>query len=777
MISQVVGFLLIVTVIGIIFLKGLTDGKKPLILLPAGMIWGLTVYIFLLNLTTKFIPGKAGILLSTICLLVLAPIALIFIKPRKIQLPKLATLFILSLLLLIVTYFARLKMTSVFPVADSDMQWAYAASFARGNHPLMTPWQPDLNPKYHLGAYFLEGAILSLYNLPFIAIHSILNTYFLIAGCLFTILLLWENKYSFKNLWLIIASLVLFISFGVILFISPSEAFIETASLQDIFSSFTRYPADIYAKGGAGAALVDLNSLSYLPARSLSLGLAFLALYFTLIKFKDAKTKILSFVMLLSVTALVEESMFLLMMGAIFLVFALSYLSFIPNLAYLKSYRKTFFFVVVFTLILVVLQGGFLTDLLNQKSPSFIIKLPFVNPGFADGLKTLKTLTFVSNGQSLNWLFPTPFLFTAAFLIFSYFTKNRVIGLFGLYSLSAFLCYLIIEYRYSPSTNLRLYSFGNIANGVGLVYLFFYILRSKDLRQNFFVFMIFSFFALIPSLLPEILNQYQQINIARAENNRSRILIDSHPKTPFEEISLWANQNLPSNSRLISIDTDSPTPKRSLQFEYKGIYTLLGPQYIHTNRPEPGIEFFDLSLTLNPSLFRETKVEYLYVESESPAYKQLPEFRKNELTNPAYFEILQSKDLKSTNKEDIFYRLYRVKPKYTDNSSGIQETKEAALVSLSNLITANSSVYIADYADFPNFSFWYRMAVILALKDKNIVKNPSQTDYQIIETPINYTPVEKDEKYEYYVLGPGQTPSYPSKLIWSNIYASAWKTY
>ncbi|MCL4418234.1 MAG: hypothetical protein M1365_16375, partial [Actinobacteria bacterium] len=86
----------------------------------------------------------------------------------------------------------------------------------------------------------------------------------------------------------------------------------------------------------------------------------------------------------------------------------------------------------------------------------------------------------------------------------------------------------------------------------------------------------------------------------------------------------------------------------------------MGPQYIRVLRQEPGIEFFDLVLTLNPSLLKQTKTEYVYVESASSFYQQLPQLRKDDLSNSSYFQKLISINEKnSINEKEVFYALYK----------------------------------------------------------------------------------------------------------------------
>lgn len=760
MISQVALFLVTISTIGIILLKTTTSEKRYFVLLPAGIVWGVSIYIFLLNLTSKLLPGKGGIILATILLFSLGLGILIayhknFKLASRFKLKNLISLLIISGLVLTTIYLARLKMTAILPVADSNMQWAYAASFARGNYPLKVPWQPDLNPNYHLGAYFLEGAILSIFKIPLITIHAILNTYFLIAGALFAMFIFWETKYSYRNFWHIIATLVLYLSFGVFIFLIPGQNF--------DFSIFTTFPADIAAKGTAGAALVDLNSLSYLPARSLSLGLAFLALYFTFAPFKKNIFKILSLSLSLSTIALVEESMFL----PIYLTLGVAFIG-------KRGVRIEALKILLLTTFIVAIQGGFLSEFLSQKQSAFNIYLPFRDSTFLAQLQRVDSYNVISD-SSASWFIASPLWLALIISLYSFITRNKPLAFIGIYSILAILCFIFIEYKYSPSNNIRFYNFAFISAGCGFIYLLFSILKARSISQNFIIFSILTPFILIPTLLPELLNQQIQINEAKVKNVRSQILIESYPQTPFEEISSWASKHLPINSRLISLDTDQPNPNRSLQFQYKGIYTILGPQYIHTIRPEPGIEYFDLYLTLNPTLLKQTKTEYVYIESESLTYQNLPPTRKDDLANNKYFQLLSSVDIKDSSGRDIFYRLYKVLPQFLDENSGGKEIKDGTLIELQGIIPNKSSIYIADYGNSPKFSFWYRMALILALRDKDIRRTLSQTDYQAIETEIPYNTGSIDEKYDFYILSPNEKLSFPAKLVWSNLYGSCWK--
>lgn len=767
---------LILALVGIVVLRSISNEKRLFTLVPAGMIAGVVIYIFLLNLNNKIIHGHAGIVLASLQFVLLG--LFLYIKFRK-TFTKLesmritANIFYFGLIILII-FLTSLKMTTQFPAADASMQWAYAGTFARGNYPIMTPWQPDLNPNYHLGAYFLEGALNDLSNLKILTVHTLMNIYFLIASSLLALFIFWENKYYFKNIWLVLAASILYISFGVIILLYPDIIQKQPTAGFNLEQLITAVPA----KGTGGASLVDLNVLSYLPARSLSLGLALLALYFTYSPFKNNKLKIFAFTLLLATSALVEESMFLPLFLATLAVFGLSLLYFLPNLQYLKQQRKTLIVIILLTSISVVLQGGFITENISNNpfsNKESAYRLTIFDRSFNEKFSVFKNVILNSQSVLFDWFVPSPLLLIIILFVYSYFKKDSRLGLIGIFSLSAFISYLITEYKYCAACSIRIHSFGMIAAGFGLILLLFSVFKNLSLRKNLIGLGLFIPILFVPSMVPDLIAQKKKIKEGIRDGVKN-IIFSEESQTPQNRIIKWASKNLPLNSRIIIIDIGIPSPGASLNFQYGGLYTILGPQYIHVNRQEPGPEFFDLALTLNSSILKRTKTEYLYIESQSPAYIQLPQFRKDDLANKNYFQLLQSIEYTDTSSgQESFFRLYKVLPKYLDENIPGKEIEEGTLDLLDKLIPNNSSVYVANYGDPPQMSFWYRMALVLTLKNKDLRYNFSQTDYQVIETDIPHIMGSITEKYNFYVLGPQDKPPIPSNLIWSNIYAKGWK--
>lgn len=761
---------LIITFSGFVITRTITKEQDSFILLPVSQITGSIFYIFILNIVSKIFHGQAGILISSLGLVLF--VMFIYLKYRNswVKLTPLPSKnkFVIYLVIMATLFFSALKMFTIHPAADSSMQWAYAAVFSRGNYPLMTPWQPDLTPNYHMGAYFLEGALFSLTGATFLLIHTVFNTFLLWSGSLMVIFLIWKRGGNFIKIWSIFAVLTFFVSFGVIVSAFPNF------STNSPMISLIKLRESIPAKGEAEASLVNLNSLSFLPARSLSIGLVLLALYFTSTPFKNRALKILSVSILLSTSALVEESMFIPLIVSIFSVFLLSFFSFIPRLEYLKNYKKFLFIILFLTILIAIFQGGFVTDNIfrtKRETPAFRIFNPLSDQIFFDRLSIFKDFQLKSNLPFTEWLVLSPFWILLILFIHSYIRKDPITGIIGLFASSAFAVFLATEYIYCSGCSIRIHSFGYIALGFGIFYVITDLLKKSSRNAGLIFLSAFTFLVLLPTLTSDLIYQNKMVKQGFKEE---KIKITLTPWNSIQEdLAKWAKDNIPANERFLVIDNEFPSPAGILRFQFNGLYTILGPEYIRVNRPEPGMEFYDAALTLNPTLLSKLKTNYLYIDSQSTAYKQLPDFRRDDLNNKNFFE-----ELKSVGINDSTYRILKVLPAYLDEKSGGEEINEGRIDQLIAMIPKGSSIYLSDYGETPNvLNFWYRMpfAYVFGTNDYDLAMNISQTTYQVIETTMHRRLPNKGESYDFYILPPTQKPAIDAELIWSNIYASGWK--
>lgn len=777
---------LILIFFGFHYLRASTRESNLFRLLPASILFAIALYIFLLNLSTKIIPGKNGIYIATLFLMLCG----IFVKARfKRSIQKLDKSQSFSLLFCLFIYFvviglSFLKMSTSPASADSEMQWAYAASFARGDYPLRVPWQPDLAPSYHLGEYFFEGSLNALSGLPLRTIHAVNNFFLLAAGTLMLIFLFWEDRHRLNNIWLIISGLVVYLAFGIIVIAIPNFGLISNNQLPEkLFSTISlrnQIPPKVDNNGGG---LVDLDSLSFLPARSLNLALCILLFYFTIVTWKSEKVRTFSMVIVISTIALVEESTFLPIIMLLCLLVFTSYLP-IKKITIFREHRRWLIPVLIFSLLISVLQGGFITEKIFEKNDStFNLTLPFLSDAFMDKLQRLNNyfLTLNSKGQLFNLFIPSPLLLILFMSIISYIKKNKLPLLFALFSLINFLLFLTIEYKFASSNNVRFYNLGFIAAGLGFMYSLFLVLKNRSIKSNL-LYSVILLLILSPTFNYELSFHGKKIAEGIANKTINQLITSTASSTPTYLIADWAKEHIPRTSKVSVIDKSFPTSSGSLDFEYNGIYTLYGPQYIRSLRPEPGTEYFDLALTLNPSIFKQTSVEYFYIDTDTEIYKQLPTFRKKDLDNPNYFELLTPINNGTLSEENISYKFYKLKPDFLDSVKGGEEIHGKTLIDLDKIIPKNASVFVSDY---PAISFLYRMAISLALRDRqlaitlrdqpNVSFRVPYSGYMAIETKFNIINDRSDNSYDFYILPPNGNPPLPSEMVWSNLFASAWK--
>lgn len=777
----------ILALTGYYFLRSFTKDSNFFRILPAGAIFASASYIFLLNLSTRFFPGKIGIYIATSILIIIA-VAIKYKFNNYVTLlkrPDLLNSFFILLIYFVVISLSFLKMSTTLSAADSDMQWAYAASFSRGNNPLKVPWQADFNPSYHLGGPFFLGALNSLTNLPLRTLHTLNNFFYLTLGALLSIFLFYKQRAFLSNI-LLLNCLVIYLAFGVLIFSIPNFSLVNFDKLPLKFLPTIISRNEIPPKvDNSGGGIVDLDSLSFLPARSLGLAFCLLIIYFFLVEWRNNKAAVMSLILVVSTLALVEESIFLPLIITIFTTFLISFLPYGRSLKILRKKRKALFLILSTSILLSIIQGGFITEKIFAGDFSrFNFTLPFSSDGFINKLQRFNSFLInpgSSNTQLFNLFIPSPLLLLIFNFVIAIIKKNKVLLLIILFSLINFLLFLSIEDIFYTSNNVRFFNLGFIGAGFGFSYSIYLLLQQNNPKRNL-VYMIMIPFLIFPTFRYEFSFHKKEIEEG-IKNKLPAFLLTQHSSSlPIDLIAKWGGKYLPTNSRVLVIDKDFAVPSGSLSFQYNGLYTLFGPQFIPVNRPEPGIEYFDLGLSLNPGLFKQTLVEYLYIESESKIYKQLHLQRKRDLENPDYFDLLTSIEDKDGLGNIITYKLYKVRGMFLDSARGGREVSTGTLGTLQKFIPKGSTVFISDY---PALSFWYRMATSLALKDRqlalrrrdqeNISFRTPYTGYQLIETDFKIIDDKEDGIYDFYILPPGKSPPVKAELIWSNLFASAWK--
>src|SRR3989344_1519715 len=158
---------------GIIILRKTTLITRIELLLPAGIVLGLTIFTFILNTTAFVFKGPLGVTISYGLMLILG---ILFIKYKDLEIKQIEFLTGKRLLFWIISILAwggLVFWKSAFALigSDTNLYYAIAATFIKGNFPALTPWQPDLPLAYHLGAFELLGSFHLFTQLSFEFLH------------------------------------------------------------------------------------------------------------------------------------------------------------------------------------------------------------------------------------------------------------------------------------------------------------------------------------------------------------------------------------------------------------------------------------------------------------------------------------------------------------------------------------------------------------------------------------------------------------------------------
>ena len=145
---------------GIIILRKVSMITRYELLIPTGSILGLTIFTFFLNGMTFFIRGSIGIITAYLLVISSGFIFFRLVRPevKRINFPQGKQLVWWILSILIWGGFIFWKSAYALIGSDTNLYYAIAHSFIKGNFPFLTPWQPDLPLAYHVGASELLGA-------------------------------------------------------------------------------------------------------------------------------------------------------------------------------------------------------------------------------------------------------------------------------------------------------------------------------------------------------------------------------------------------------------------------------------------------------------------------------------------------------------------------------------------------------------------------------------------------------------------------------------------
>lgn len=761
-------FLIPIWWVGFIVARRTTSLRRLEVLLSLALPIGVALYIFVLNLLSFIVKGSFGIYISYFIFILIGLVISKKIKTDKIDFPKkfVLLLFILSTVIWGILLFWKVGHTVLG--GDTGLYYAIAKTFARGNFPIVSPWQPDLPLKYHYGASIFLGALEGFtgYSLEFL--HRFIVFLLLLS---FSQILIWTWKRHDNLFSLVLYQLVpavALISVGTFMFVWPHLPlqFPELGSFRD-FVLWGRSLPSVHLSFETYGAPVSLSVIIYFLFYAVSLSVFYSFMIFLI--FPRLKNRLFYWMIIgvvLSSLALINESLFLpALIVSIFIVLWQE----IRERTLRKNFVKLLTVGMVFGLV-VLFQGGIITDSIVRKdglesSVSFFPKkedLPYEFTGYHRAQQASKLfpieekwLPFIWYHAGFTWLY----IFGAfGFLYLLIKKENKKIIIFTVFLVSAIssvIAYNVVVPKYLAANGNRLMLFSYQIFGVALTLFLIWLFESIQKRKAAAViFSLCAVWLLIPSILPPVL----QLSEARLSENRFLNVYEDKPET-FK----WIEKNIPIEKRVVDVTSNTPFSSRPQEIMVRAgaLTPTFDPKYrAYTLETSP--EYLDLVFTLNPDIVKKLKVSYLIVDANY--FQTLSEIRKRDIQNAQFFE----KVFETSTPYAAWERIYRIKDKYISEASILPGTFDE----LTSLILKDAILYIEDWKS-ENPWATLRKAVMFALKDWNPYATPGSGVYLNVEAFINLREPHKAQKFDYLVLykdtNPNSICACSLKLIWQGI--------
>lgn len=776
---EVIIFLIPLFWFGIVIIRRCIKDARVEILLPAGIIFGITAYIFFLNFFSFIFTPPSSIIVSYLFLVILTFVVSIRTKAPKLDFPKTKELiFWTSNMFLWALFLYVVIGKKVGFGGDVNLYYAIGKTFARGNFPVVSPWQPELGVGYHYGGAIFLGAANWLTSLSFDFLHRFMALVMLHSLIQILIFMFKRHFSPFSLVLYQILPLVFLIMAGIFMIVTPVFPLKMPLinNLYELVIWFSNLPS-VHLSFETWGAPVTLGLIVYMLHHYMALSMFIVLLLISL--FYTSKTRHFSWAIIatiLSVVALTNESVFL---PSFFCSVAMI---FYKEILYKSQKRILFLGLVFLTLmsLIVIFQGGIISDTLlnkdSQLAPTLIIfpKRQDIKEDFRSYLinqQKSKLFSIQEDWKPLRyyhigffWLYAICGLILLVYLL-KFRNNPRTILLLGLFiaALASTFAYNFIILRFKVADGNRLMILAYQFLGLFLAFFATEVLEKLWIRRNKMYFVL----ALTIVLLIIVFSSFQPIAEIIIGNTQGNSL---KPKPQsISKVKEWMLINLPKDSRVLSIDGLSPFSSKPTDLMIEA--GLLTPTFNSDYRAyttEVSPDYVDMVYTLNPSLLKKFKISYLLIDTKG--FANLPVQRQKEIDNPNYFTLIHEE------RNESLEKVYLVNEDYIENN----EEYNGTFKELDSLIPSDSQVYIDSWRDDPPWN-QLRKTVIFSLKDKNIIFDWGPGVYLNVLATINSRTPQLGDKYDYLILfkstKPGNACGCKTKLVWwgigSNVYL--WK--
>ncbi len=733
-------FFILLFICGIVIIRRLSEENKAEIIIPSGSIFGIALYIFIINLVAHFFKGNIGFYLSLLIEICIAVLLKRYCTVKHIEFPKgTRRILIIILLLFWIAFLSKIVSTNVLS-GDVTYYYSLASLFSRGDYPMHAPWQPDYVMTYHYGGSEFLGATRSITGASYTFIHLSLAFFMLLA---WSQILTWTlvKDFSLKLsslLIILIPAFIGLISLGEFIIGWPAAG--STINIgSNIFGWLSQLPTlDSYGYYGAPTTL-DMTIVFIHRFLSISF---FFSLICILLLPRKQNLLLLSggLIILLSSIALSDESVLIAIMPAVFLI------------SFFTIFNRSVVKMLLFTttsILLILLQGGLITEsLFNRQGNSLILLFP-------QGIRKLSALSFhlfnnLPKYQPFRWLNPgisisLLLLFITTLLRMPKYIKY-LLWLFLISALTSLFAYYGIVPKVLAENGSRFIILAYYFSGIGLSFFLIYWWLSS--QRKLLILRIMIVWILLFSLLPPLFALFPRSNNANL----------MRPVGP--EISrsfAWIRDNLSVNERIIVFNQPSVIIIANIGLaEQVGALT---PMWDLTPRVENVFEmspmYADAYFTLNPDTMRTLKIRYLIV---SNAYlSQVTDQRKSDLFNQRYFIPVF---IDSTKNETIL----KITPEYLAEGKNINGT----LTELEQIAPKKGTYYI-EYVPNMSENMFRALRVLLYNRD---VYHPIGAAFYNGSINVEITNHEAlIDNYDYLVLSSKTDPATichcKAKLLWN----------
>jgi len=762
---------------GIVILRRFIENNRPQLIIPAGVIFGIGLFIFLINLLAHIIKGIPGFYISLLIQIAFALWVHFKFPVQKFDYPRgrLLTYWLLSLLLWTILLY-QITAHSWIDGADSTIYYSLAARFIRGDYPIHFPSQPDYVAYNHIGGPQLIGAAKSLTNAPYYFLHAFLALITLLSISQILTWLFTKKVNNLISFFLIsLPPIAGIITLGSFMLVYPVN--LQFPQFQNGFFEWLRNLPTLTSSFETYGAPTSLDGLVLFLHRFLATSL-FISILVPLL-FPKGKSSAIVLVILCASIGLVDESVFLVTIFPVLI------------LAFFTIFKKSIKLWAIFSLLiflLVAIQGGIITEsLLNRYGESKSI-LYFPKDGVMATEKYRSYRLFQQetrifdnkNYLPFKWLHPAIYLQILALLFIALkFSKNSytepekklLLWILFLSSLVSFIAYhVIVPKGYTHPNGNRFLTLSFYLSGLGIAYFISWFFETK-LKNILFSFIIKGLIVwiLITSIIPP-LSQF----FPRKKDNFLKIEVQE-PNFIYK----WIEENIDKDKRILSLVGTNPVSVSNLELarEAGALTPIWAPNIRVHDSFDTGPTYFDFYYTLNPEMFKILGVNYILTSEQ---YRiSLPRTRQIDLSNPYLFMPIFS-----TPDNNII--IYEVQTKYSEEGTNFDGT----FTQLQEIAPKEGAFYI-DYP--PNITENIFRALRLLLNDREIYYNPAGAFYnQRIDIDLrdvrSYTKeiinenYLKNKKYDFLLLGANVDPETfchcQAKLLWKGLGNGVkfWKT-